>query len=93
MLLTPPRLLDVMLGFAYICISTIIYIVSYFLNTPNNPEIQRLHAKLISYGCCQALIGFFAGLCLARMTQVEKHTDAQSAEDEEEAMLMVIENV
>ncbi len=93
MLLTPPRLLDVMLGFGYICISLIIYLTSYYIYTPNDPKIQHFHASLISYGCCQGLIGFFAGLCLARITQVEKSTDAQSAEDEEQAMLMVIENV
>jgi hypothetical protein len=93
MLLTPPRPLDVMLGFAYICVSTIVYLASYFLNTPTNPDSRHLRAVFISYGYCQSIVGFFAGLCLARITQVDKTTDAQSVEEEEEAMLMVMQDV
>ena len=93
MLLSPPRPLDFMLGFTYLCISALVYTISYYLNTSADPDTQRLHAVLISYGYCQGLIGFFAGLWLARMTQVENKADAQPAEEEEEAMLMVIRDV
>ena len=94
MLLTPPRILDIALGLAYILTNTLIFMSTYLMVIQNTsiPEIQYTNFYFISYGYVQGLIGFFAGLFLARITQVKRNEPRVLADIEEEE-LMLIDNL
>lgn len=81
MLLTPPRMLDISVGVVFILFDIAMYVFSYYLTLDHadDPKIQHLNLIFIVYGCAQSLIGFTAGLWLARITQVE----TAALEDEE----------
>jgi hypothetical protein len=95
MLLTPPRIRDIMLGFLYICINTLIFTSIYFVvkQRSSNPEYQHANFVFISYGYYQSLIGFFAGLVLARITQTKGEEIQPIKEEPDEEELMLIDHL
>lgn len=73
MLLSAPRMLDLSLGAAFVLIDTAVFVCSYYMiiNKEDDPHAWYSHFIFILYGYVQSLIGFVAGLWLARITQVE----------------------
>jgi hypothetical protein len=93
MLLTPPRLVDLCLGIAFIIINTCLFACSYCFivqqRAQNNPLIQRVYLSTVCYGYVQSILGFIAGLWLARITQVRVSSHEEPVASEEEMQLMM----
>lgn len=91
MLVTPPRIIDAALGLAYILIYTLTFILMYLvvIQEPSNPENQYTNFFFISYGYVQGLIGFFAGVFLARITQSKRDEPSVIADCEEEELMLI----
>ncbi len=88
MLLTPPRLVDVLLGLVFLVVNTGVFACSYFLllhTSSEDPFVQEVKITIVCYGYLQNIIGFIAGLWLARITQAGLGSGEQS---EEEMLLM-----
>ena len=91
MFLALPSLTDMFLGVVFLIINSLSFACSYFfiLYRPDEPALQRAYFTTVCYGYLQSCIGFFAGLCLSRITHgVEEMRDVKKAE-EEEAMLTI----
>ena len=85
MLLTPPRLIDILLGTAFMLVSAALYTCSYFIIPSDDPHTRREIFICIAYGYAQSLFGFVSGLMISRMTQV---TPASPEIQEEEVTLI-----
>ena len=75
-LLTPPRLLDASLGAAFVVLNSVAYVCSYYflVSKEDALHIRNMNFLLILYGYLQSLIGFSAGIWLARITQCLNHS-------------------
>jgi hypothetical protein len=90
MLLTPPRLLDVTLGIAFMLSDAVIFTCSHYIlmRKEDTQEIQHTNLLVMFFGFLQSIIGFIAGLWLARITQVNIAEPVKQADVEEEMMLI-----
>ena len=90
MLLTPPRSLDISLGVGFIILNSVAYVCSYYFMVckEDSAHVQHMNFLLVLYGYLQSLIGFTAGIWLARITQVSNTDQIKPVILDEEMMLI-----
>ncbi len=89
MFFTSPFLIDIYLGIAFLIIDTATYIFSFYLiaNKTADPQIRYMHFVFIVYGYVQSLLGFVAGLVLARTTERTLYAEVSKEAEEEETLI------
>lgn len=89
MAFTSPFWLDFSIGVAFLIIDTATYLLSFYLtaNKTADPHIRYLHFVFIVYGYFQSLLGFIAGLVLARTTQGTTYAQINKEAEEEETLI------
>ena len=70
-------------------VDTATYLLSFYLtaNKTADPHIRYLHFVFIVYGYFQSLLGFIAGLVLARTTQGTTYAQINKEAEEEETLI------
>jgi hypothetical protein len=93
MMLTQPRALNLGLGLMFLLIDTATYVCAYYMicHNENTTDAQHWHISFILYGYIQSLIGFAAGLWLARITEQQPDDRIIRVKDEEEQVLLLTE--
>jgi hypothetical protein len=83
-----PRPIDLCLGAVFLLVDTAAYICSYYmiLDQDDDPHTKHSHMMFVLFGYIQSLIGFIAGLWLARITQIDAPIVLS---DEEETMTLI----
>jgi hypothetical protein len=92
LLLTPPRLLDLSLGAFFVILNSVAYVCCYYLLVSNETalHVQHMNFLLVLYGYLQSLLGYTAGIFIARITQMDNKSVEQPLLDEE--MMLIQDN-